>query len=546
MKFDSVNTITGIHDSDSIIARILIARGIPKQEHDSFLHPQHPGKDGVYNSGIKQSILKKIVNRIISAKRHKESVVVYADYDVDGITSAAILWRALNSYGVSVMPFIPQRNQGYGFSDIGLELVLANHKPSLIIAVDHGINEGTHITNLKRKGIDVVVLDHHEQNDGEQLKDAYAVIHTNLISAAGISYMVARQFLDESLHNDYLVLAGIASLADVIPQRGLARALSYHALQLLSRTSMPGIEALMAQAGLRRDKKAFTSYDIGYLIAPRINAAGRLGDPLVALRLLCTTNPMKAREYAQALEVLNRKRQDLLKETLPIAHELAQEQTGKRFRCIASPLFDEGIIGLLAGRLMRELQVPVLVGAERSGIIKGSARSIDGVNMIPIMQQSKSFLLSFGGHEKAGGFSLSKENLGSFIASLDTGFSALNEEVFDPVQHADITLPLPNVTTALAIALESLEPYGEQNQKPLFISHNVLIVDKQPVGRNGGTHMRVVLKDTHQGTIVKGMYFSAPQEFITMPNGRSVSLAYQVDCNRWKGEEAQVMIQSVY
>ncbi|PJE63478.1 hypothetical protein COU89_03130 [Candidatus Roizmanbacteria bacterium CG10_big_fil_rev_8_21_14_0_10_45_7] len=546
MKFDSITTITGIHDSDSIIARILIARGIPKEQHNSFLNPQHPEMDGAYNSGIGQNELKKVIRRIKVAKQHKESVVIYADYDVDGITSAAILWRTLKAYGLTVMPFIPQRSQGYGFSDIGLDSVLAKYGPSLIIAVDHGINESAHITRLKSKGVDVMVLDHHEQNDGERLVDACAVIHTTLLSAAGISYMVATAFSNESLSTDNLVLAGIASLADVIPQRGLARALSYHALRLLSRVNLPGIAALMAQAGLKQDKKAYTSYDIGYLIAPRINAAGRLGDPLVALRLLCTTNPTKAREYAQSLELLNRKRQDLLKETLPIAYELVKEQTGKRFRCIASPLFNEGIIGLLAGRLMHELQVPVFVGSERNnGMIKGSARSIDGVNMMPLMQQSGSLLLSFGGHEKAGGFSLSKDNMDAFIASLDTALTAMDGHVFEPVQHTDLTLPLPNITTALALALESLEPYGEQNQKPLFMSHDVLIVDRQPVGR-GGTHMRVVLKDIREGTIVKGIYFSASQEFITMSINKPTSIVYQVECNRWKGTKAQVMIQSVY
>jgi single-stranded-DNA-specific exonuclease len=347
------------------------------------------------------------------------------------------------------------------------------------------------------------------------------------------------------LENDFLVFAGIGIIADLVPLVGVSRSLAYFALKRIKHSSLPGLPALINSCGLGKKAK-YSANDIGYTIAPRINAAGRMGSAMNALRLLCTRSKTQAQVLAEELIQVNQNRQKKMQEQVVIALEMAKLQKDNSCIFVYSEKFDEGIVGLLASKLVDKYGKPVFVAAIKEKIVKGSARSIDGLNLVDILAKNKSLLESCGGHAKAAGFSLLKENIKDFKNQLLKTILKKQKEIIQKKEIViDLALSLENISLELAELLETLEPYGEGNKKPIFLSKNTQLVYKRPVGKNGN-HYQISILEPVSNKLSKAIAFNFKTVLNNLSSEEALSIAYTVEINRWNGRvEPQLNVKHI-
>ena len=484
---------------------------------------------------------------------NKETIVVYTDYDADGITGGTIMWETLHLLGFSVMPYVPHRKkEGYGFSTIGIDSVNNQYHPKLIISVDHGISGAKQISYAKKLGISIIVTDHHLKPKDEP-KDAEAIFHIPSLSGSGVAYFVAKEILKhfsslianhQSLishfNSDYLALASIGTIADLVPLTDISRSIVYHGLKTFQTIKRPGLKHILQEAKI--DNKPITPYEIGYIIAPRINAVGRLKHAIDALRLLCTNDSNRASELAHQMGQTNKDRQDLVETTLKEAIEMVEKIIKKQkkipiFIILKNKNWHEGIIGLIAGKITEKYYRPTLVLTKSDGFWKGSARSISALHMTDFLRTFEKHIISVGGHKQAAGLSVSDGNLDILIKSIEKSISKyLKDEGLEKQLSVDLKLPLGKASLELAKELELLEPFGMGNPQPLFLN-DAQIIAISPLGKNG-THLKLILKDPSQSSFpLECVYFSAPKEAFSLKKGDSVQVVYNLDVNRWNGRE---------
>ncbi len=363
MKWEVLNK-TRIKNSESIINVLLKNRGIKNKKE--FFEPTVPTKISPKSIGIKESEIKKAIERIKKAKKSGENVIIYGDYDADGITASAIMWEALHQLGLNVLPYIPDRFiDGYGIkSDVVKNLKEKDKNLGLIITVDNGIVGYDGIGAAKSLGIDVLVIDHHVK--GSKKLEAYSIIHSVETSGAGLAWFFAQQLVNIP---NTLELAAIGVIADQLPLIGINRSIVKYGLEELNKTKRPGLLALFKEAGIEN----IGTYEVGYIIAPRINAMGRLKHGLESLRLLCTKDKTKAFEIAKNIGSTNSERQKIVEEVVFLARK---NVTSEKIIVIAGENYHEGVIGLAAGRLVEEFYRPAIVLSTKGKISKASARSV--------------------------------------------------------------------------------------------------------------------------------------------------------------------------
>ncbi len=442
------------------------------QSRDSIsLNPSPPTKQSLASAlGISLSQLSQFKHFIIQAKKSNTSVCIFGDYDVDGLTSTAILWQSLTNLGLDVLPFIPHRQKhGYGLTKTALEEIISGQAfsrpfhPKLIITTDTGIVAHQEIDFLRSQGYQVILTDHHQAS--ATLPSADLVIHTQKTAAAGIAFLLAQELLDQSSAWPLLELATLGIVADQIPLTGINRDLVFHGLKLLQHPSNPGLQALYRQSGLRSNQE-INVYTLGFIIAPRLNAMGRLAHGLDALRLLCSSDPVINQRLAKTLEITNRRRQDLTTE----AYQQALTQLDDSpLNIITSSSFHEGIIGLVAGKLVELTHKPTLVLSYNSDLVKGSARSVPGFDITQFLRQYQDLFLSVGGHPLAAGFSLLPSNLDTFINKIKTDIKHLSLSNLPSTYYVDGKLELSQLNLELYHLLSQLRPFGLGNPTPKFI-----------------------------------------------------------------------------
>ena len=340
-------------------------------------------------------------------------MVVYADYDADGITAGAIMWETLWRLGARVMPYIPHRvDEGYGLSEKGIDAVRVEYDPSLIITVDHGITAHAQVEYAKKLGIEVIITDHHVKP--EKLPRS-TIVHTTLLSGSGVSWFVATQMMqsqgkkgDGDQLSELTALAAIGTIADLLPLTGVNRSIVKFGLEMLRKTKRTGLNALIAEAGI--EKKSIDTFSVSHMLAPRLNAMGRLEHAIDALRLLCTKDEMKAKLLAQKLGLTNKERQQLTIDTVTHAKDLVPK-TLKKLLFIAHETYNPGVIGLVAGRLVEEYWRPAIVLSVGAEFAKASARSIPGFNIVEAIRTCSDLLVDVGGHPMAAGFTVETKNL---------------------------------------------------------------------------------------------------------------------------------------
>ena len=529
------------HTRDNLIALLLTNRGVTtKQDIEEFLTPPNPINLTSKDVGIAPAALKKALARIQRAIEKKESVIVYADYDADGITAGAILWETLYRAGAHVMPYIPHREkEGYGLSVAGIDAVRAAHDPSLIITVDHGITAWEKVEYAKKLGIDVIITDHHVPP--KRIPDT-TIVHTTKLSGSGVSWFVAKEILKlqkgkeaDKNGDEITALAAIGTIADMVPLVGANRAIARKGLAVVNATHRVGLLALLTDAGLT--KGAIGTYEISHMIAPRLNAMGRLEHALDALRLLCTGKEDKAMLLARKLGLTNKERQQLTIDTAAHAASQVGKTTKKKLLFIASTSYNQGIIGLVAGKLVEQYFRPAIVVSQGDGVSKGSARSIPGFNIVEAIRTASDLLVDVGGHPMAAGFTVETKNIEKLKEHMEAlAEDELTEEMLTRVLRIDAEIPLEMADEKLWEKLRAFEPYGFGNQQPVFATRGVTVMEVRLVGAEG-RHLKLRLMGAATKQL-EAIAFGMGSLYGKLQDKPKVDIAYTLDMNEWNGKKS--------
>lgn len=484
-----------------LIRRILYHRGVrTSEEAQRFLSPEP-------DRGIAPSLpgVAAALRRLATALRQGETIAVYGDFDVDGVTTTALLVQGLRELGGQVVPYIPDRFQeGYGLNVDALASLRAQGV-SLVVTADCGTSSVAEVAHAGRLGMDVVVVDHHSVP--LELPAAAAIVNPKLaaaddprlhLSSVGVALHVL-EALSRHLgrtwpQERYLDLVALGTVADMAPLVGANRPLVVAGLAALADSQRPGLKALMATAGLPANR--LNPEAISFILGPRLNAPGRLAHARLSLDLLLTTDEDEAQELALHLQRINRERQDLTARALMTARELlAQESSPSPLMFIGHPDFSAGIIGLVAGKLVEELYRPVVVCQLGSQVSRGSARTVPELDIIMTLRRFRHLLLRFGGHHQAAGFTVDNHNLPALKEGLQTAAAAaLGGRDLIPPLDIDGEVPLGRLDGGTIRWLQRLEPFGQGNPQPVFLSRRVQVVEARTVGSDG-QHLRLKLRD---------------------------------------------------
>lgn len=532
-----------------IIKILLKNRGLTKKkEIEDFLCPSLDQLT-IDNLGISKSELNKAVKRIKEAIKDKETIIVYTDYDADGICGGAIIWETLYNFGAKAMPYVPHREkEGYGLSKQGIDFIKKEYQTKLIITVDHGISAIDKITYAKKLGIETIVLDHHVLP--KKLPKASALVHTTKLAAGGIAWFFANYLLTKANlasnsstinHQPSIInldLAALATIADLVLLIGPNRIIVKYGLEQLNKTKRVGVKALIVEAGLRKGEIGV--YEVGHILAPRINAMGRLTSALDALRLICTKDEERAEKLAGILSRTNRERQILMKETT--GHAISNVETSEKLDkliFISHQSYKEGIIGLVAGKLAEQFGRPAIVVSEGKEYSKASARSISGFDIVSAIRQVSHLLEDVGGHPMAAGFTVATKNIKEVKRRLlEIAKKSIESEKLEKVIKIDLEIDFPDITPQLYTEIQKLAPFGVGNPAPVFVSRNVEVIGASQVGREK-QHLKLVVRQNKKVEIGNNMFaaigFGMGEFYGRLSLGILIDVVYTIDEDKWNG-----------
>lgn len=528
----------GIKDR-KIVDILLENRGIKtEKERKEFFEPQDPMKISLKSLGINESQVEKALERIKKAKKDGEHVIVYGDYDADGITGTATMWETLHELGIFVLPHIPERfSEGYGLNvESVAKLKEADPKLGLIITVDHGIVAGKKVGEVKKMGIDMIISDHHQE--GKEKTEPLALIYTTQIGGSALSWFIAREIakkfkLDSQRFKieERLQLAAIGTIADQLPLIGPNRSVVKHGLEQLRNTRRPGLLALFGEA--RIEKENAGTYEVGFLIAPRINSMGRLKHGLESLRLLCTKDKVKAGQISGNIGRTNSERQKIVEEVIIHARKSYKKLEKQSVIILSHESYHEGVIGLAAAKLVEVFYRPAIVLSVTGSIAKASARSISGFNIIEAIRKFEDLYIEGGGHPMAAGFSIKTENIPEFSKQLNKySKELLTDELLQRKLKVDMELGFEEINAGLVSQLKEFEPTGLGNPAPVFASHDVEVISVKTVGRES-RHLKLKLKqDEH---IIDSIFFGGGEMYSELKAGTKIDIAYRLEENTWNG-----------
>jgi len=519
---------------DRLIKILLINRGLKtKKQQDEFLNPKKPEELRAKDFGLEKKEIVKAVKRIKEAIEKNEAIIVYGDYDADGICATAILWETLYKLTKNVLPYIPQRvSEGYGLNKNTIaDLKEKNPNLKLIITVDHGITAKEKIEFAKKLGIEVIVCDHHET--GKEKPPAVAVIHTVKVCSAAIAWFLGNQIKK----GDFLDLVAIATIADMEPLVGVNRSLVKEGLYALNQTKRCGLLAIFEEAGIKQGE--IGPYEVGFIIAPRLNAMGRMEHALESLRLVCTPKADQAKDLATKLGITNRERQILTEETAKHARDLLfgleDQRNLPKLIFLAHESYQEGIIGLTAGKLVEEFYRPAIVVSKGEIYSKASARSINGFNITEAIRTCSDLLVDAGGHPMAAGFTVETTKLEVLKTRLEeVAQKQLDEEKLIKKLKIDCELPLKDISLELYQEIRKLEPFGLGNPEPIFVSRNVKVAEARTVGFEN-KHLKLLLTSHFSPITVEAIGFGMGQLFSQLSPEKPIDIAYSLALDQWNG-----------
>jgi single-stranded-DNA-specific exonuclease len=553
MNWEILHTcISGKGGVEKIIDILLKNRGITtKKQKEEFFSPKDPSKITLAELGIKKSEMDKALKRIKKAKTENERVVVFGDYDTDGVCAAAIMWEALDTLKIETMPHIPNRfEEGYGINKESIDILLSKYpKLGLIITVDNGIVALDAVTYAKKKGIDVIITDHHQRD--KKLPKAFSIIHTDRVSGSTVSWVVAREIRkrfkvpDTRFKNGLgLDLVALGTIADLIPLVGVNRSFVIKGLNVLRNTKRPGLDALFQEAKINKGDAVYRqgsawqveSYHVGFVIAPRINAMGRMEHAIDSLRLLCTRNKENAYEYAHVLGKTNRDRQDVVEEIVNHALQEAKKKEWSGAIVLSHEEYHEGVIGLAASKLVEKFYRPAIVISKGEKISKASARSISGFNIIEAIRELDDLLEGGGGHPMAAGFSIETKKLNKFVDEFTKiSVKLLSQKILTRSLKVDLELKFTQMTYKLLEKLSGFDPTGIGNPTPVFCTKGVTVLNLRTVGRDA-SHLKLKLESS--GVVRDAIGFGMGYLYTKLLTVGKIDVSYNLDVNEWQGNKS--------
>ncbi len=541
-----------------ITATVLANRNIESPpQADRFLQPTLDALP----SPMELHGMEAATRRILAAMQHKEKILIFGDYDADGVTATALLSQFLRSAGADVMVHIPHRiEEGYGLQPKHINQLAAPQKVGLIITVDNGSSSHAAVAAARRFGIDVIITDHH---NFETLPDAEAVINPKLggqppelaeLAGVGVAFYLTiglRMVLrdadwwknhEEPRLIDLCDLVAIGTIADMVPLTGANRILSKAGLKQMNSDPRPGIEALCRACHLRSG--SVTSEDIAFRLAPRINAAGRISHAARALELLVSRTPDTAGALAETLDQLNQKRQAIERETydaITRRMDSRDDLLRKKSILLADDSWHSGVLGIVAAKLAARYHRPVVLLAVENGMGKGSGRSIPGLDLFGALSRCEPLLEQFGGHRLAAGLTVRSENIRKLQSDFETSvrdMTAIDDQA--PHLEIDSVIQFDQIGPQLLNELKTLEPFGSKNPQPIFAAREVYVASAAIVGKY---HRRMSLWQTaNQDNRIDAIQFNLDPD--TPKADRFEQMAFRLQWNQYRGRKrVQIVVE---
>ena len=495
------------------------------------------------------SDMTKAVERINQALDRNETILVYGDYDADGVTSTTILVKTLRELGAHVGWYIPNRfSEGYGPNELAFQNAV-DEGVSLIITVDNGIQGHDEIKLVQDQDVDVIVTDHHEI--GPTLPEAYAIVHPmhpdydypfKYLCGAAVAYKLAQTLLDNP-PSYFKALVAIGTIADLVSMTDENRTLVKEGLAVLNQHLPVPIKALLQQAGF---DQTITEETIGFIIGPRLNAVGRLEDASLAAELLMTDEMEEAQFLAEQVEYFNNERKDIVQAIADQAMAMAQEQVeqGSKFLLLAQQDWHEGVLGIVASRVVETYHLPTLILNidEAQNHAKGSARSIDQVSMFEILSEQSDLITKFGGHHMAAGMTLSIENIEPLHQALDQTMQALANQIsLVPTKKVDVEIAETDVSVNNIRDLQKLRPFGTDFAMPCFKLSDINVIQAKGIGQEK-RHLKLTLGADR----LQALYWQHGQLASELGESQPLDLIGTLEINEWNGHQSpQLMIQDL-
>ncbi|MFC4558923.1 single-stranded-DNA-specific exonuclease RecJ [Virgibacillus kekensis] len=546
-NFSEVQTETpgwDLNNVSPLIKELLIQRGInSSEEAKAFLKPDLSNLHNPENF----SDITKATERVHRAIANQEKILIFGDYDADGVSSTTVMLKALKELGADCEFYIPNRfTEGYGPNETAFKEAYQNGY-SLIITVDNGISAVHEAAVAKQLGIDLIITDHHEPQ--EELPAAFAIIHPKCsqdygfseLAGVGVAFKFAQHLLGY-FPEQLLDLVAIGTIADLVPLRDENRILAYFGLKALSSTTRPGLIALKKVCNLNEE---VSEEDVGFLIGPRINAVGRLQDADLAVQLLLTEDPFEAEQIADTVQSINQERQKIVSNIVKEADQMVADKDAQGVIVVAKEGWNQGVLGIVASNLVRKYDRPAIVLTELpdTGEVKGSARSIPAFDLFTSCMKIRDVFTHFGGHAQAAGMTLPVENLTRLQDELNSIIHAeLSEEDFSQETEISRTIAIPEINEELVNEVKQLAPFGMANPKPVFhINH--LPADIRQIGTRKN-HLKLQFRDAQRA--LEGIGFGLGDLYHHISPKTKLSVVGELGINEWNGiRKAQIIIRDM-
>lgn len=540
MKKDWVITPRTVED---LIEQLLVNRGVI--DHRAFLHPDYR----TLHDPMKLLHMDRLIERLQQAIATQERIAIFGDYDHDGTPAAALLSDGITACGGMVASvYIPTREEGYSLNKTVIDRFVAD-KIDLLITVDCGITNKPEIDYAAKQGMDCMVIDHHiVQKD--KYPDAAIVVNPKQegdtypfkeLCACGLAFKTIQALgaatgkISASQLKWYLDLVAISTICDMVPLVDENRILVHYGIIVLRQTRRLGLQKLLEVAAI--DPATISSYTVGFGLGPRLNAPGRMERASIAYELLVSRDEKEANQLAQKLNQLNKDRQAELERVLGEADATVQRKRlhDRKVILVSGDGWNDGVVGLVAGRLMEKYNRPSIVLAGRAdGLAKGSARSFGEFHLVDALQYCEPYLMKYGGHAKAAGLTLAKEHLQQLYDKLvESAEQKLNDEALRPRITIDAELRSDEVTLRTAQQLRLLEPHGYGNARPVLMLPNVEVIECKVIG-SARKHLKLKLR-TERGRDLDGVAFGLADRRVECPTGEFLDLVGMLDINEWQG-----------
>lgn len=529
-----------------VLAKLLIARDVKLEEVDSYINTT---LDKLYDPFLMKD-MDKLVDRVILAKSNNEKIIIYGDYDVDGVTSITILYSFLKELGLDIHYYLPDRmEEGYGLNKEALKQIKQDGY-GLVITVDCGISAIEEIEYAKSIGLEICVTDHHECSD--VIPSAYAVVNPKrqdcdypfeMLAGVGVAFKVITALsiklgLDKEAYMKYLDIVTVGTIADIVPLQDENRIIAKIGIDKVRNTKNEGLKALIRVAGI----KNVDSTSISFGVAPRINASGRMADATVAVQLLLETSPIKANSLAQLLDSQNKERQAVEKKILEevitkIEKEKLYERNGL---VVAGKGWHQGVIGIVASKIAEKYVKPVILITYEDGMAKGSGRTPHGISLYDALEKCKDVLVQFGGHELAAGVTLEKDMIEEFSNYFDKAVFELKEDELQDVIDIDLEITKEDILKGIIKANEILLPFGQKNPEPVYLYRNIKVNSLCTL--KDDKHLKLGLKDNN--FYIDAIGFSLGHRRDELRLGDKIDIVGTMNVNEFNGnKQIQILLK---